>query len=241
MSRTYLRAAELTAVGLLAAGLSQEGSARALFDSAAVPQERIAVLAQPIGRAQWKLLVLKQIKAQPRCWKARQDGLVEPSLNLFNFSGICKRYLDSNGYSLRSGGQDLGTRFRFRLKPSGTSLRLEVLDPQQRSPLLVGQAKISKRDPSGFVSLQLEPGWALERRVYQGRQLNHLYFAHRDPVNRLLALASSRGQSSGFQRLGKPMPPITPPPLPTTRAPRRQNIRLASSAPIRLQVIPYRR
>ena len=105
MSRTYLRAAGLTAVGLLAAGLSQEGSARALFDSAAVPQEHIAVLAQPIGRAQWKLLVLEQIKAQPRCWRARQDGLVEPSLNRFNFSGICKRYLDSNGYSLRSGGQ----------------------------------------------------------------------------------------------------------------------------------------
>ena len=105
MSRTYLRAAGLTAVGLLAAGLSQEGSARALFDSAAVPQERFAVLAQPTSRAQWKLLVLEQIKAQPRCWRARQDGLVEPSLNRFNFSGICKRYLDSNGYSLRSGGQ----------------------------------------------------------------------------------------------------------------------------------------
>ena len=96
------------------------------------------MLAQAIGRAQWKLLVLEQIKAQPRCWRARQDGLVEPSLNRFNFSGICKRYLDSNGYSLRSGGQDLGTRF------------------------------------------------------HQGRPLNHLYFAHQVPVNRLLALASSR-------------------------------------------------
>ena len=122
MSRTYLRAAGLTAVGFLAAGLSQESKARSLFDSAAVPQKHFAVLAQPIGRTQWKLLVLEQIKTQPRCWRARQDGLVEPSLNRFNFSGICKRYLDSNGYSLRSGGQDLGTRFRFRLKPSGTSL-----------------------------------------------------------------------------------------------------------------------
>ena len=74
MSRTYLRATGLTAVGLLAAGLSQEGSARALFDSAAVPQERFAVLAQPTSRAQWKLLVLEQIKAQPRCWgHARTD------------------------------------------------------------------------------------------------------------------------------------------------------------------------
>ena len=247
MSRTYLRAAGLTAVVLLAAGLPQGGAARSLFDSTAVPQERFAVLAQPVGRDQWKLLVLEQLKVHPRCWRARQDGLVEPSLNRFNFSGICKRYLDSNGYSLRSGGQDLGTRFRFRLKPSGTSLRLEALDPQQRAPLLVGQAAIpARRDTNGFVALQLEPGWALERRVYQGRQLNHLYFAHQAPVNRLLALASSRGQRSGFQQLGAPMPPIAPPPLPTARATRRRTThrrttRLASNAPIRLQVIPYRR
>ena len=98
MSRTYLRAAGLTAVGLLAAGVPQESHARSLFDSAAVPEKQFAVLAQPIGRDQWKLLVLEQIKAHPRCWRARQDGLVEPSLNRFNFSGICKRYLDSNGY-----------------------------------------------------------------------------------------------------------------------------------------------
>jgi hypothetical protein len=246
MSRTYLRAAGLTAVGLLSAGLPQEGAARALFDSAAIPQERFAVLAQPIGRAQWKLLVLEQIKAQPRCWRARQDGLVEPSLNRFNFSGICKRYLDSNGYSLRSGGQDLGTRFRFRLKQSGASLRLEALDPQQRAAILVGQARIPRRDLNGFVRLQLEPGWALERRTYQRRQLNHLYFAHQEPVNRLLALASSHGQRSGFSRLGTPMPPIAPPPLPASRtthqrATRRRTTRLASNAPIRLQVIPYRR
>ena len=33
MSRTYLQAAGLTAVGFLAAGLSQESKARALFES----------------------------------------------------------------------------------------------------------------------------------------------------------------------------------------------------------------
>ena len=246
MSRTYLRAAGLTAVGLLGTGLLQESAARSLFDSTAVPQERFAVLAQPIGTAQWKLLVLEQIKAQPRCWTPRQNGLVEPSLNRFDFTGICKRYLDSNGYSLRSGGQDLGTRFRFRLRQSGASLKLEALDPQQKAPLVVGQARVPGRDPNGFVALQLEPGWSLERRVYQGRQLNHLYFAHQAPVNRLLALASRRGQGSGFTRLGAPMPPVPPPPLPTARATHRRTThrrptRLASSGPIRLQVIPYRR
>ena len=125
---------------------------------------------------------------------------------------------------------------------SGSSnLRLEALDPQQRAPILVGQARIPRRDLNGFVPLQLDPGWALERRVYQRRQLNHLYFAHQEPVNRLLAIASSRGHRSGFSRLGAPMAPITPPPLPAAPASRRRNTRLASSAPIRLHVIPYRR
>ena len=50
--------------------------------------------------------------------------------------------------------------------------------------------------------MQLEPGWTLERRVYQGRKLNHLYFAHQAPVYRLLALASSRGQRSGLSAVG---------------------------------------
>ena len=241
MSRTYLRAAGLTAVVLLGAGHLQKSAARSLFDSTAVPQERFAVLAQPIGKTQWKLLVLEQIKAQPRCWSPRQNGLVEPSLNRFDFTSICKRYLDSNGYSLRSGGQDLGTRFRFRLKQSGASLKLEALDPQQKAPLLVGQARFRGRDPNGFVPLQLEPGWTLERRVYQGRKLNHLYFAHQAPVNRLLALANSRGQGSGFKRLGAPRPPVAPPPLPSSKSMQRRSTRIASSGPIRLKVIPYRR
>ena len=241
MSRTYLRAAGLTAMGLIGAGLPLEGAARSLFDSTVLPQERFAVLAQPVGSAQWKLLVLEQIKTHPPCWTPRQDGLVEPSLNRFDFTGICKRYLDSNGYSLRSGGQDLGTRFRFRLKQTGASLKLEALDPQQRAPLLVGQAPLPRRDSNGFVALQLEPGWTLERRVYQGRPLNHLYFAHQAPVNRLLALASSQGQRSGFSRLGAPMPPVAPPPLPSTRATRKTASRIASKGPIRLEVIPYRR
>lgn len=243
MGRTYFRRTALaaTALGLAGLGAGVPGLSRALFDSRPLQQERFAILAQAVGDSRWKLLVLEQIKAQPRCWRARQDGLVEPRLNRFNFSGICKRYLDSNGYSLRSGGQDLGTRFRFRLKQSGASLRLEALDPQQRAPLLVGQARIPRRDLNGFVRLQLEPGWALERRVYQGRLLNHLYLAHQEPVNRLLALASSHGQRSGFSRLGTPMPPIAPPPLPASRTTRRRTTRLASNAPIRLQVIPYRR
>ena len=86
---------------------------------------------------------------------------------------------------------------------------------------------IPQRDRHGFVSLRLNPGWRLERRVYQGKPLNHLYFAHREPLNRLLAMTQPN-RPSGLNPLGNP---IAPPPL--------QPLALGGN-PIRLEVIPFR-
>ena len=230
MGRTYLRSLILAAVVVSAAGLLPAAqSARGLFDSKALQQNRFAVLAQPVGKRNWKLLVLEQIKQRPRCWTPRADGLVDPTLNTFNFAGICSRYLDSNGYSLRSGGEDLGSRFRLSLRQRGNSLHLQALNPRQGAPIVVGRATIPRRDRNGFVQIQLDPAWRLERRVYKGRTLSHVYFAHPDPVNRLLAQAE-RGSDSGFSRLGAPTAPTAP----------SINQRIASGEPIRLDVIPYR-
>ena len=105
MSRTYLdrwrslpvspsrSAALLMAVGL--GGVGVPLAAAGLFDSQPLNGNRFAVLAQPVGEDRWKLLVLEQVKARPFCWREREDGLVTPSLNSFDFSGICSRYLDS--------------------------------------------------------------------------------------------------------------------------------------------------
>ena len=230
MGRTYLRSLILAAVVVSAAGLLPAAqSARGLFDSQALQQNRFAVLAQPVGQRNWKLLVLEQIKQRPRCWTPRADGLVDPTLNTFNFAGICSRYLDSNGYSLRSGGEDLGSRFRLSLRQRGNSLQLQALNPRQGAPIVVGRATVPRRDRNGFVQIQLDPAWRLERRVYKGRTLSHVYFAHPDPVNRLLAQAE-QGSDSGFSRLGAPTAPTAP----------SINQRIASGEPIRLEVIPYR-
>ena len=95
---------------------------------------------------------------------------------------------------------------------------------------MVGRATIPKRDRNGFVQIRLDPAWRLERRVYKGRTLSHVYFAHPDPVNRLLARAE-QGSDSGFSRLGAPTAPMAP----------RRNQRVASNGqPIQLEVIPYR-
>ena len=231
MPRTYLQTTALAVAGVGLALLA-EGQARpAVFDSKPLQQERFAVLAQPIGQGDWKLLVLEQIKQRPLCWTPRADGLIEPTLNSFNFSGICSRYLDSNGYSLRSGGQDQTSRFRLRLVQNGRNLELQALDPGQAMPIRIGTASIPRRDRNGFVRVQLDPSWTLERRVYKGRTLSHLYFAHPEPVNQLLAKSGESG--SGFGRLGAPRQPGRP-------TPRTRQMASSESGPIRLEVIPYR-
>ena len=106
MRRTYLRSLILTgAMAIIASLLPRTHAAQGLFNSQPVPQDKFIVLARPIGQSDWTLLVLEQLKLQPPCWSKRSDGLVDPSLNRFDFTGICSRYLDSNGYSLRSGGE----------------------------------------------------------------------------------------------------------------------------------------
>ena len=238
MRRTYPQATGLAVTGVAVTGvlallLPGALAARGIFESKPLPQERFAVLARPVGQNSWKLLVLEQIKRKPLCWTPRADGLVEPTLNSFNFAGICSRYLDSNGYSIRSGGSDLGTRFRLRLMQKGSTLQLQAFNPE--------------RQRNGFVRLELNDDWRLERRAYQGRTLSHIYFANPDPVQLLLAKAIHQSRGSSLASLGAPKPPSMPPPIPKTStrgvsfASRRTNgQRIASAGPIPLQVIPYR-
>ena len=244
MSRTYLQAIGLTGAGLITlAVLPGSIAARALFDTKPLDQSRFAVLAQPVGDHNWKLLVLEQIKPRPLCWTPRSDGLVDPSLNNFDFSGICSRYLDSNGYSLRSGGQDLSRRFSLRLVQSGNSLHLQAMDPAQAMPIRIGSATVPRRDRNGFVKLTLNDAWTLERRVYQGRTLSHVYFSHPEPVNHLLA-KSGASNSPGFTRIGSPTAPQRPSkttPPEANQNPRPTKVARVGKGPIRLEVIPYRR
>jgi len=188
-SRWRQRSAVLAAVGgsLLALAGGPRAWSGDLFSAQAVDASRFAVLARPIGRDDWNLLVLEQLAAQPRCWLERPDGLIDPSLNRFNFSGICSRYLDSNGYSVRLGDQDLAGSFRLRLLQVGEELQLRASGVTLPDDLLVGRGRVPRRDRDGFVALQLEPDWNLQRRAFQGRALNHLYFAHRDSLATLLA------------------------------------------------------
>ena len=67
MRRTYLRSLILTgAMAIIASLLPRTHAAQGLFDSQPVPKDRFVVLASPVGRSNWTLLVLEQLKPQPR-------------------------------------------------------------------------------------------------------------------------------------------------------------------------------
>ena len=202
MQRSYLPWAGLA---LLSAGLVGSQAAAGVFQSQPLEQERLAVLGQPVGSQGWKLLVLEQLKPAPKCWEERRDGLIDPALNRFNFSGICSRYLDSNGYSLRVGDDDVSPRYRLRLESQGNTLVLLAMSGSHPTELVVGRGAIPLRDRSGFVALKLERGWQLERRMYGERSLSHVYFANPQPLDGLIAQAE-RNQARPVATYGSTRP-----------------------------------
>ena len=233
MGRTYFRKAALSAaaVGLAAMAGSMPGLAQALFGSSPLQEERFAILAQAVGQDRWKLLVLEQIKARPLCWEERQDGLMNPSLNNFDFTGICSRYLDSNGYSLRTSGRDVDKSYRLRLIETRNGLALQALDSVRGDGFTVARTSKVRRDKNAFVKLTLEPGWSLERRSYKGRTLSHVYFANATPINTLMAASKAQTFDSSLTfSASVPKPPSQPG---GGRLNRQQG-------PIRLTVIPFR-
>jgi hypothetical protein len=133
---------------------------------------------------------------------------VDPTLNRFDFTGICGRYIDSNGYSIRIGDTDLNHAVRLRLEQKGSELQLLAASPSQGTELLVGRGAVPRRDRDLFVSLQLEPGWELRRRVFGGRSLNHIYFNNAQSLASLIAGARGRTDTTALSA-----PPIVPPPI----------------------------
>jgi hypothetical protein len=211
-----------------AALLLLPASAASLFSGEPLDESRFAVLAKPVGNSDWALLVLEQITPQPLCWEQRPDGLIDPALNRFDFTGICSRYLDSNGYSLRIGAQDLASRYRLRLEQRGASLALLAMTPSDPTQLLVGRGAVPQRDRDGFVRIQLEPGWQLQRRAFGPQTLNHVYFAHAAPLAQLLRAAGSGSTASAPSTASTPSPRQSSGPA------------ARGSGPIALQVVPFR-
>lgn len=175
--------ARLASTALALAGAAAFGPgalpavAASLFEATEVNQQSFVLVAAPIGNGERaQLNIYEQIRDTRPCFAVNgsQPALVEPLLSTFDFTGICGRFLDANGYSLRVGGSDLGSGYRLSvIRSNGDNLLLAVPTKAGAGPEMV--VARTQGPGSGFLQLVFEPGWGLKRRAFQGRRLGHLY------------------------------------------------------------------
>ena len=179
MARFRIAAVALSIFGATAAtGLSSAVRAQgSLFTTAEVDATKFVLVAAPIGSGERSQLNIYEQRTSARpCYavSGSAPAVVDPLLATFDFTGICNRYIDGNGYSLRIGGDDLGTRYRLSVIKSANDVQLMAVPTRNPSEptMLVARAG---GFGNNFVQLKLEPGWRLMRRQYGKRTLGHLY------------------------------------------------------------------
>lgn len=183
---------------VLSAGSATPVMASALFQAVDLSQERFVLVAAPIGdgtRAQ--LNIYEQLKPTRPCFAIAPGApaSVEPLLATFDFSGICSRFIDANGYSVRVGGADLATSYRLTvLRQNGDNVLLAVPTKAGAGPEMV--VARTQGPGTGFLQLVFEPGWQLKRRAYGGRSLGHVYL-YRDAWPDALTQQAAPGAAAG--------------------------------------------
>lgn len=156
---------------------SQPVRAGALFAAVDLPQERFVLVAAPIGDgSKQQLNIYEQLNGKRPCFamSGALPAKVDPMLATFDFTGICNRFIDANGYSLRIGDTDLATTYRLSvIRKDNDNMLVAIPTKAGAGPEMV--VARTQGDGTGFMQLVFEPGWQLKRRAFGGRQLGHVY------------------------------------------------------------------
>lgn len=196
----------LTALTIGVGGM-QDPAIATSFSNTEVDQNRFVLLATPGGS---RLTILEQVSDSRPCWR-ETAGVVEPLLLGFDFTGICSRGTDRNGYSVRVEGQDLGLVYTLRTVTQGNVMVLYAAPSRPTSPTLeIGR---SRSNGAGFNRIVLNSGWRLTRRTYQGRPLGHIYLTN---DRSLASLATASPVATLPPTTSNPTPPSPRPTPPAT-------------------------
>jgi N-acetylmuramoyl-L-alanine amidase len=154
-------------------------TAAAAFAQQDIDSTKVVAVASPYGEGEHQLLVLQQMSDEKPCWSVSGTDVktIDPLLLSFDFTGICGRATDSNGYSIRMAGQDIGWRYSLQVtKRNGEMWLIGKPTGAKRTPEL----KIAriKGTPESFGKFEMEPGWRITKRTFNGETLGHFYFTH---------------------------------------------------------------
>jgi N-acetylmuramoyl-L-alanine amidase len=180
---TWKKFANLTPILFLCSFSLTESASANTFGHRDIPADRIVAVASPYGEGQHQLLVIQQLDAYQRCWSeyGTTPTKIDPLLVNFDFTGICGRSIDSNGYSVRLAGQDLGWRYSLSVtKRDGKMLLVAAPTGNKNAPeLMIGT--VNGVD-EGFTKINLNTGWRMTQRTYSDQALGHIYFTNDQPL-----------------------------------------------------------
>lgn len=152
------------------------------FGQQELEQERFIAVAAPVGSSgEHQLLILEQVSNERPCWSESGSNpvIVDPLMLSFDFTGICSRSTDANGYSLRINGQDLGLAYSFQVvdRTNDIVLVATLNDPTNRDApdIEIGR---TYGQTDGFARIILDPGWRFTKRTLDGRVLGHVYLTY---------------------------------------------------------------
>jgi len=205
MTRFSARAATLLLV-LAATTVITPAAEASVFSAQPVNEKNFVMVAAPIGSSiRSQLNIYEQVSAQRACFSQHNSSpaVVNPLLINFDFSGICNRYIDSNGYSLRIGNKDLGTRYQLSIEKKDGDVKLVAVPNSGREEEERHVIARAGGEADGFLKLNFEPGWGVRRRHHGDKALGHVYI-YRDSET-----ASSPAQS--IAQSEQPVQPIIQP------------------------------
>ncbi len=150
-----------------------------VFGQKEVDQNRLIVLAAPYGSgSSYQLLILEQISNERPCWSesGANPVIVDPLLLQFDFTGICGRSTDSNGYSVRMAGRDFGLVYDLDVVRREDDLVLIATNITNRKAAVLEVGRTNGLPPGGqFAKINLNPGWRLTKRIQDNKELGHIY------------------------------------------------------------------
>lgn len=181
-------------------------AASSLFSEQSVNSSNFVVMAAPRNEVDYNLVVLEQKSSRRNCW-SESNGVINPLLLNFDFSGICGRATDSNGYSIRMAGEDLGLKYSLRLVDRGNYVALLAAPNRRNQAVLeIGRTQTAAKD---YLAVDLNPGWNLSRRVYDGKALGHIYFTNE--MSLANTIAASPGVTTTSPTAAAVTTPVTTP------------------------------
>lgn len=170
----------------------------AQFGQKELDQGKVVAVAAPYrGGSAHQLLILEQIADARPCWSEEQGTptIIDPLLLGFDFTGVCGRSTDSNGYSIRVNGEDMGLSYSLRVVERNGDMLLIGSPSNRRDPeILVGH---TQGVTSEFAKINLNPGWRFTKRTYEDRTLGHVYLTYEGDLTATLNTSGSSGSGTG--------------------------------------------